>query len=262
MVREDGTLLCLTYLQEQKVYGWSRHATQGEVLSVCGLCGDDSDVVLAVVKRSIDGTDKFFLERLAMRFRDNDDIADAFYVDCGVVVEPDEDDYGRKVLVSGLDHLEGMTVAVLADGSPEEGHVVEDGSITLYYPADKAIVGLPFTSVLSPLPVEADMQTGSTLGKARAYGKCILRLYRSVGGKYAATEKGDLFDRDAWQEREFYDLPFIPQTFGEACQPFSGDIELSLPAGQDNDTSIWLKQDRPQPFRVVAIACDVDFGEQ
>ena len=105
------------------------------------------------------------------------------------------------------------------------------------------------------------MNSGSTLGKARAYGKCVLRLYRSVGGKYAATERGDLFDRDAWQERQFYDIPFIPEVFGQACQPFSGDIEISLPSGQDNDTSIWVKQDRPQPFRLVALAADVDFGE-
>lgn len=275
MVRDDGALLCLTYMQEQKVYGWSRHATDGSVLSVCGLCGAESDEVLFVVKRTHDGEDRYFLERLAMRFRDEDGISDAFYVDCGVTVTPEEDERGRQVVVTGLKHLVGREVSVLADGSPEEGHVVQgvyegegdeaeltDGTITLYYPAEKATVGLGYASVLSPMPVETDMEGGSTLGKARAYGKCILRLYRSVGGKYAATQKGDLFDRDAWQEREFYDLPFMPDVYGEAVQPFSGDIELSLPAGQDNDTSIWLKQDRPQPWRLVAIAADVDFGER
>lgn len=262
MVREDGALLCLTYMQEQKVYGWSRHVTDGSVLSVCGLCGAQSDEAFFVVKRTHGGTDRYFLERLAMRFRDEDGIADAFYVDCGTTVEPVNDANGRKVVVNGLSHLEGRTVSVLADGSPEEGHVVAGGSITLHYPADKATVGLPYASVLCPMPVETDMEGGSTLGKKRGYGKCILRLYRSVGGTYAATERGDLFDRDAWQTREFYRLPFIPETFGEACAPFSGDIEISLPSGQDNDTSIWLKQDKPLPFRLVAVAADVDFGER
>ena len=44
-------------------------------------------------------------------------------------------------------------------------------------------------------------------------------------------------------------------------QPYSGDIVVTLPAGQDEDTLIWIKQDRPQPFRLVAISADIDFGE-
>ena len=107
----------------------------------------------------------------------------------------------------------------------------------------------------------ARFQQGATLGKRRAYGKCVLRLYRSVGGKYAATEPGDLFDVAGWKDRTAYDLPFLPEKYGEACQPFSGNIEISLPSGQDADTSLWLMQDRPMPFRVVPIMADVDFGE-
>jgi len=82
-----------------------------------------------------------------------------------------------------------------------------------------------------------------------------------VGGRYAASNVGDLFDVGAWRSRHFYDLPFLPARFGEAVQPYSGDLEISLPSGQDNDTMIWLMQDRPMPFRLVAIAADVDFGE-
>ncbi len=255
--RDDGVLLCLTYMQEQRVYAWSRHVTDGKVLSVCSLSGDNEDVLLLVVEREIAGAKKYFLERLARRFRDSDSMEEAFFVDCGVTVrnaEPAEE-------IAGLDHLEGEAVVVLADGSPEEGHVVRGGKIRLRYPARAVHVGLNFRSVLSPLPIETDTQAGSTLGKRRAYGKCVLRLYRSAGGKYAASNAGDLFDAGAWQGRHFYDLPFVPERFGEAVRPFSGDLELSLPSGQDNDTTIWLMQDRPMPFRLAAITADVDFGE-
>ena len=143
------------------------------------------------------------------------------------------------------------------DGSPVEGMVVKDGKITLPYTAKTVSVGLGYTSALCPMPLESDTQQGSTLGKRRAYGKCVLRLYRSVGGKYAATLLGDLWRPEAWKEREAYDIPFVPDTYGEACQPFSGDVEITLPSGQDADTSIWLMQDRPMPFRVAAIAMDV-----
>lgn len=257
-VRDDGALLCLTYLREQRVYAWSRHVTDGRVLSVCSLSGDNEDALLLVVEREIAGAKKYFLERLARRFRDSDSMEDAFFVDCGVTVrnaEPAEE-------IAGLDHLEGREVAVLADGSPEEGHVVRGGKIHLRYPARVVHVGLNFRSVLAPLPVETDAQNGSTLGRRRAYGTCVLRLYRSAGGKYAASNAGDLFDAGAWRGRHFYDLPFVPARFGEAARPFSGDLTLSLPSGQDNDTTIWIMQDRPMPFRLAAISADVDFGEE
>ncbi len=252
-VRNDGVLLCLTYMQEQKVYAWSRHVTEGRVLSVTTLCGHEEDVVLLVVER--DGA--YFLERMARRFRDSDGIADAFFVDCGKTVTLEE----AGTTVSGLEHLEGREVAVLADGSPEEGHVVRNGKIELYYPAQKVQVGLGYASVLSPMPVETDTEGGSTLGKKRAYGKVVLRLYRSVGGSYAASTTGDIFDTQAWKNRNFYDLPFLPDVLGEAVQPYSGDMTVTLPAGQDEDTLIWIKQDRPQPFRLVAISAEIDFGE-
>ena len=256
-VRDDGILLGLTYMQEQNVFAWSRHAADGKVLSVAALSGDEEDVVLMVVEREIAGVRKYFLERLARRFRDDDSPEEAFFVDCGITATHAE----AVEEIAGLDHLEGAEVAALADGSPEEGHVVKDGKIRLRYPAKVAHVGLNFRSVLAPLPVETDTQSGSTLGKRRAYGKCVLRLHRSVGGKYAASYVGDLFDVSAWGDRHFYDLPFVPVRFGEAVRPFSGDLELSLPSGQDNDTMIWIMQDRPMPFRLVAIAADVDFGE-
>ena len=256
-VRDDGILLGLTYMQEQNVFAWSRHATDGKVLSVVVLSGDEEDAVLMVVEREIAGVRKYFLERLARRFRSDDRIEEAFFVDCGITATHAE----AVEEIAGLDHLEGAEVAALADGSPEEGHVVKDGKIRLRYPARVAHVGLNFRSVLAPLPVETDTQSGSTLGKRRAYGKCVLRLHRSVGGKYAASYVGDLFDVSAWGDRHFYDLPFVPVRFGEAVRPFSGDLEISLPSGQDNDTMIWIMQDRPMPFRLVAIAADVDFGE-
>lgn len=256
-VRDDGVLLCLTYMKEQNVYGWSRHVTQGKVLSVAVISGSQEDVVMLVVEREVGGVKKYFLERLAGRFRDADGIEEAFYVDCGVTSRQET----ASDTVGGLGHLEGADVVALADDSPVEGLTVTDGAVTLPYAAKVVTVGLNYVSALSPLPLETDTQQGATLGKRRAYGKCVLRLYRSVGGKYAATEPGDLFDVEGWKGRTAYDVPFLPEKYGEACQPFSGNIEISLPSGQDADTSLWLMQDRPMPFRVVAIMADVDFGE-
>ena len=176
-VRDDGVLLCLTYMKEQNVYGWSRHVTQGKALSVAVISGSQEDVVMLVVEREMGGVKKYFLERLAGRFRDADGIVDAFYVDCGLTSRQET----ASDTVGGLGHLEGADVVALADGSPVEGLTVTEGAVTLPYAAKVVTVGLNYVSALSPLPLETDTQQGATLGKRRAYGKCVLRLYRSLG---------------------------------------------------------------------------------
>ena len=61
--------------------------------------------------------------------------------------------------VTGLDHLEGETVCVLADGIKGE-YIVNTGSITLDTPADTVIVGLPITSAFAPLDLESEGSAG------------------------------------------------------------------------------------------------------
>ena len=262
-VRDDGIVLSLTYMKEQNVFGWSRHVTNGNVKSIAVLNGENEDVVMMVVQRMANGKTTYCLERLMPRFRDDTAIEDAWFVDSGIEVTPEMDSNGRQVVCRGLAHLAGRTVSVLADGSPETGHAVSaDGTLVLDHPASKAIVGFGYVSAMAPLPMETDMQqTGTTLGKRRAYGKCVLRMYRSVGGAYAASRLDGMWDPDGYKQAEFFELPFLPETWGEACQPYSGDLEVSLPAGQDPDTSIWIKQDKPLPLRVVSIMAEVHFGE-
>lgn len=244
-VRDDGVLLVLTYLKEHEIFGWSRHITQGKVLSVASISGNGGDVILIAVQRTVLGQQRVFLERLAEPFTPSTEIKDAYFVDCGITRRSDEE----VQTVTGLGHLEGCELAVLADGSPVEGCVVQGGSIELPYAAKVVHAGLPYTSVLSPLPVEADTQQGSTLGKRRAYGRCVARLFRSVGGQYGASRA------------ELNDFPFLPARWGEPCEPYSGDVDFTPGGGQDADTSVWLVQNKPLPWHVVAIMCDVDFGQ-
>lgn len=246
IVRDDGLLLALTYMKEHDIWGWSRHITDGEFLSVASISGESEDVIMAVVKREIGGLPRYFLERLVPHWNESENVREAFYLDCGHTQRTETPD----TEVTGLDHLEGKSVVVLADGSPLQGLTVRDGRIEISYPASVIHVGLPFDSVLSPLPIEADTQTGSTLGKMRGYGRCALRLHRSVGVKYGPR-------RD-----ELYDIPFIPERWGEPVPLESGDLDFIPGGGQESQATIWLVQDLPLPMQIVALMLDVDFGEQ
>ncbi len=48
---DDGTMMSLTYLKEQNVYGWARHDTQGIVVSLASITEPPTNAVYAIVKR-------------------------------------------------------------------------------------------------------------------------------------------------------------------------------------------------------------------
>ena len=127
--------------------------------------------------------------------------------------------------------------------------LVNSGEIELPYAAKTIHAGLKYTSVLAPLPFETQLRNGVTMGKMRGYGKVVVRLFRSVGGKYG-------YSLDS-----LYDFPFVPSQWGEAVEPFTGDIECILNGGQATDSTLYLVQELPLPWQLVAIMADIDFGE-
>ena len=120
--------------------------------------------------------------------------------------------------VSGLAHLSGATVSVMADGQWLTPKVVSGSSITLEVPASKIIVGLPYESKIVPLRPEGGSQFGFSQGKRKKVESLIVRLERSAGLNYGVPGK----DSSPVPAREF------GQNFNSAIQLFSGDIALKL----------------------------------
>lgn len=260
-VREDGVLLCCTYSREQSVYAWSRHTTNGKFRSIVCLCGDEEDTIMMVVEREIGGVTRYFLEKFAPSWKSTVDIRDAIFLDCAVVVQNESGD--TTLSSDKLKYLYSASVDVLNVGAPEIGKTVQaEGEIQLEFgEIGSVVVGLPYTSIMAPMPFDTETQGGSTSGLQRAYGRVTLKLYRTVSGSYAATENSWLTTREAWQNATFYDIPIMPDNWSEPVQPFSGSVDIILPSGQNEETSLYLKQDKPLPFTVSAIIVDADFGE-
>ena len=66
-VRNDGKLLSLSYVKEQKVFGWTRHDTNGAFVSVTTASEPPVDAPYFIVKRSINGGFVYYLERMDNR---------------------------------------------------------------------------------------------------------------------------------------------------------------------------------------------------
>lgn len=86
-VRNDGVLLCLTFLKEQEVYAWTRHDTNGLFQSVCCISEPPVNAPYFIVKRLIqnDGVTPiyvYYMERMDNRLWNY--IDDAWCVDAGL----------------------------------------------------------------------------------------------------------------------------------------------------------------------------------
>lgn len=84
-VRSDGVLLGFTYIREHELVGWHRHEFDGEVENVCAIPEGDEDALYLVIKRTINGATKRYIERMATR--QITDIVDAVFVDCGLTYD-------------------------------------------------------------------------------------------------------------------------------------------------------------------------------
>jgi hypothetical protein len=83
-VSSTGALLGMTYVPEQQVASWHHHDTGAGGLfeSCCVIAEGNEDMLYVVVKRTINGATKRYVERL--HTRNFATLADAFFVDCGV----------------------------------------------------------------------------------------------------------------------------------------------------------------------------------
>lgn len=82
-VLDNGNLVGMMFEPGQKVWGWFRCEIDGLVESVAIIRGDSEDEIWIIVKRTIDGTDKRYIEYFKPRDW-GDDQADCFFVDSGL----------------------------------------------------------------------------------------------------------------------------------------------------------------------------------
>jgi len=111
-VRNDGTLLGLTYLKEQQVAGWHRHDTKnGTFESVCVISEGLEDVLYVVVRRFINGQYVRYVERLETRQVIK--VEDGFFVDSGLTYDG-RNQPGTLTLSGGTqwDHTETLTATL------------------------------------------------------------------------------------------------------------------------------------------------------
>lgn len=242
-IRNDGALIGFTWNNEQKVKGWHRHPVGGggvvESLAVMQAAEGDRHELWLVVRRTIDGVTRRYVEYMERPWRRGDAQSRQFYVDSGLTY-----DGAPATTISGLAHLEGQTVDVLSDGAPHPQRVVTAGQITLQRAAAVVQVGLPCPCVYRSMRLEAGASDGTAQGKTKRIHKAVLRFLNTGGGRYGGAE-GAL---DDVQFRTAADLMGVPAPL------FSGDKVVSWPDGYTTDAYMMFVNDQPTAATLVAMA--------
>lgn len=151
--------------------------------------------------------------------------------------------------LSGLWHLEGAEVSILADGNVFERQTVVDGSITLDHPVTRAIVGLGFTCRAKTLPVIIPDQ-GIEAKRKRIAGIGV-RMDKSRGIKL-----GPQID-DVLPMRERTDEPY-----GHPVRLISGVRYALLRSEWNEEGQTYFIQNDPLPVNILSIVSEIEVGDE
>ncbi|NOG71332.1 hypothetical protein [Roseicella sp. DB1501] len=226
----DGGLATLTLYRAEQVTAWCAQETDGAVRSLAEIEG----TVWAVVERA--GTQR--LERFD----------DALALDAALTGSS----AAEQDRWSGLGHLEGRTVGVVADGAPCGEARVTGGAVMLDPPAREVQVGLPFTHVVEPLP--PDLSAGGGTGAAPL--RLVAVTFRLLETRALAVDLG----------RGPQPVPFRrldATTLGSAPPSFTGDVRLrALGWRRDALAPLWrIADDTPLPMTLLSVTTDTRISD-
>jgi hypothetical protein len=238
-VRDDGLLLGLTYIKEQDIYAWHQHTTAGgKFVSVCNIGGSTEDKLYAVIERG----GQYYVEIMESRDKSTN-VEDQFFVDSGITYEGEPTDE-----ISGLEHLEGYTVAILADGNVLPKRTVENGKVLLGNKYKKVHVGLPIDAEIKTLPIDFTAQDGTYLSRKKRIATVTLLLKDSRGGLFGMKENE--LNEFKWRSNEAYGEPISLQT---------GKFKVTIKSATYDETQqIIIKQPDPLPMTVLSLIPEIE----
>lgn len=151
--------------------------------------------------------------------------------------------------VSGLGHLEGEEVAILADGNVMPRQRVHGGSVTLQSPASAIFVGLPFVAQFQTLYIDTG-EMPTVQGKRKRIPAATLRVQDSRGVKVGT----DFEHLRPMKERTF-------EPMGSPILPITGDERVLLNSDWDVQGQVCAQQDNPLPLTILGVIPELVVGD-
>lgn len=151
--------------------------------------------------------------------------------------------------ISGLHHLEGETVSILADGNVIPRQQVVNGSITLPAPATSVVVGLRFTCRARTLPLivpDAGIES-----KRKRVVAVSVRLQNS-----RALKAGDTYET-------VYEFPErTNENWGEPIALQNDQKRMPIGTTWDEDSFTYFLLDDPLPVTLLSLVQEIEVGDE
>lgn len=220
LVRDDGILCCLTIIQEQNVYAWSRLTTEGKYKWICAIPEGKSDTLYTIVERN----GSWFIEAFKAFSNEADTFLDSYITGSGNSID--------------TSYLSG-TVHVLADGI-DLGDF-SSGVISFDTNYERIIAGKSYSTKIEQPGMEISLQDGTLQGRSAKVDTVKLRLDHSKGGRVGKTF-------------ETMDELIYPST-----ELYTGELHARVDMGQTiaKSTKVCIETSRPYPFNLSAIIREV-----
>ena len=163
----DGNMVVLNTLRSQDINGFTPMTTQGFVSTLSVV----DDQLYMINRRTLGGVTSNFIERWSFVMLMDNSIAIA---------------NNNSTTVSGLEHLEGHTVQITADGNVLPERAVSGGSITLTasevsIPDRDLQIGINFTVSLKTMPVNTNIGSGMNNMRIKKITRINARVYNTFG---------------------------------------------------------------------------------
>lgn len=244
---DNGTLAGMTYERDQEVIAFHEHVIGGTsvtVESVATIPGTGSDELWLVVRRTISGGTKRYIERLSRGISDTGTKASATFLDSYLTYSG-----ASTTTITGLSHLEGQGVYVW-NGTRQGPYTVSSGSITIGTAVTSAIVGLAYSSTLETLSPEAAAQGGTAQSRLGRISEVFVRVNRSMGGTIGPA--------DGTQETlDYTKSTDIDGGYGTGTDIYSGDVRVPISMEWGRQKRLKLVHSDPSPFHVLGLITEI-----
>jgi hypothetical protein len=226
LVMTDGAIGTLTLYRAEQVTAWTRQETAGAFRAVA----ESEGTVWAVTERA----GAFALER--------------FEAGLGLDAAATGSAPAPQDEWSGLAHLEGREVGVLADGAVRAPALVEGGSLLLDAPASAVQVGLAYRHEIEPLPADVISPAGAATGPLRL----VAVTFRLLETPALSVDLGRGAEPLSFRRLGSAQLDAPPA-------PFTGDVTLrGLGWRRDRLRPAWrIEGDVPLPMTLLSVTTEI-----
>lgn len=238
VVCNDGSIALLTYNSEQEVAGWGKIKTDGNYLCVCSIPEETQDTVYTAVSRVINGSKSVYIEIFDSSLN----------TDCSRTGSSEKGSSSW----TGLDHLNGMIVDIVADGSVMPQQAVKDGTITLDRDAKDIEIGIHYDTEIGFLFQDVQVNTGSLVGARLTLSEVTFRFHK--------TKAADIYLYEDESQQVATSRRFGSHLLDNGAPYLDSSVKFDVIGWDVNQINLNIKQTSPLPFHLMAVSYVVTAG--